>query len=49
MAYLCGKAKRGYCRFSYARNWELVKSIVGQILEEAMYVYICKREIGYDS
>ena len=43
-----------YCRFSYAENWELVnwklvKSIVGQNLEEAMFVYILKREIGYDS
>ena len=37
-------------RFSYAGNWELVKSIVGaQSLEEAMFVYILEREIGYDS
>ena len=36
-------------RFSYAGNWELVKSIVGQNLEEAMFVYILKREIDYAS
>ena len=34
---------------SYARNWELVKSIVEQNLEEAMFVYILQREIGYNS
>ena len=28
---------------------ELVKLIVGQNLEEAMFVYILKRELGYDS
>ena len=38
-----------YCRFSYAGNWELVKSVVGQNLEKAMFVYILQREIGYDS
>ena len=38
-----------YCRFSYAGNWELVKSIMKTNLEEAMFVYILKREIGYYS
>ena len=38
-----------YCRFSYAGNWELVKSIVGQNLEETIFVYILKRELDYDS
>ena len=35
-----------HCRFSNAGKWELVKSTVGQNLEEAMFVYILKREIG---
>ena len=33
------------CRFTYAGNWELLKPIAGQNLEEAMFVYIFKREI----
>ena len=41
--------RKSDCRFSYAGNWELVKSIVGQNLEEAMFVYILKREIDYAS
>ena len=47
--FLLKKSKTLYCRFSYAGNWELVKSIVGKNLEEAMFVYILKREIGYNS
>ena len=38
-----------YCCFSYAGNWELVKLIVIQNLEEVMFVYILKWEIGYGS
>ena len=43
-----------YCRFSYAGNWELVKSIGGaggggQNSEEAMFVYIIMLKIGYYS
>ena len=41
--------RKSDCRFSRAGNWELLKSIVGQNLEEAMFVYILKREIGYAS
>ena len=37
------------CRFSNAGNWELVTSIVRKNLKEAIFVYILKREIGYDS
>ena len=37
------------CRFSYAKNWELVKSIAGTNLEQAMFLYILKPETGYDS
>ena len=38
-----------YCCFSYAGNWELLKLIVIQNLEEVMFVYILKWEIGYGS
>ena len=38
-----------YCCFSYAGKWELVKLIVIQNLEEVMFVYILKWEIGYGS
>ena len=41
--------KRMNCRFSYAGNWELVKSIVGTKLEESMFVYILKRKKDYES
>ena len=34
------------CRFLWAGNWELVKSILGTNFEEAMF-YILKREIEY--
>ena len=39
-----------YCAFSYARNWELVKSIVGTKFRRShLFVYILKQEIDYDS
>ena len=38
-----------YCRFSYAENWELENRLWGQNLEEAMFVYILRRKISYDS
>ena len=57
--YLCFYIKNNmpkvshYCRFSYAGNWELVKSIGGagggQNSEEAMFVYIIMLKIGYYS
>ena len=39
-----------YCCFSYAGNWELVKSIVGTKFRRshACLHYILKWEIGYD-
>ena len=43
-------SQASYCCFSYAENWELLKSNVGtKFLEEAMFVYILKRELGHDS
>ena len=36
----------GY-RFSYARNWKLVNWLWGQNFEEAVLIYILKREIEY--
>ena len=47
--FLLKKSETLYCRFSYAGNWELVKSIVGKNWEEAMFAYILKWEIGYGS
>ena len=38
-----------YCRFSHAENWELENRLWGQNLEEAMFVYILRRKISYDS
>ena len=34
-----------YYRFSYARNWELVKSIMGTKFRKSMFVYILKRDL----
>ena len=36
-----------YYNLPYGKNWELIKTIVGTNLEEAMFIYIFKQEKDY--